>query len=110
LIVASRALKLRRGQSETDVAIRIFLPRSDDGNWSCRYEIDWPEGLHKGVAHGQDSVQALLLALKGIGSKLYTSNYHKAGSLKSADSWEGYGFPVPHNIRDLLIGDDAKYL
>jgi hypothetical protein len=26
------------------------------------------------------------------------------------DNWSGYGFPVPGNIRDLLAGDDKKYL
>jgi hypothetical protein len=29
---------------------------------------------------------------------------------KKSDARKGYGFPVMPNIRDLLIGDDAKYL
>jgi len=45
-----------------------------------------------------------------IGSEIYTSDYHKSGHLSSHESWRGYGFPVPQNLRDLLIGDDAKYL
>lgn len=109
MVVASRSLKLRRGERDIDIAIRVFSPRLDGDHWSCRYEIDWPEGTRKGVAHGHDSVQALLLALNIVGSELYTSDYHKAGSLRSADAWKGYGFPVPQNLRDLLIGDDAKY-
>jgi hypothetical protein len=102
-------LKLHEGESATEIVVRVFAPRPDGAHWSCDYEIDWPEGTRKGAAHGFDSVQALLVALNFIGSELYTSDYHKAGSLAFAGSWKGYGFPVPQNLRDLLIGDDAKY-
>jgi len=110
MLVASRSLELRGESTETEVEIRIFVPRFESDHWSCGYEIDWPEGTRKGEARGHDSVQALLLALELVGSELYTSDYHKAGNLASGDSWNGYGFPVPRNLRDLLIGDDAKYL
>jgi len=110
MIVASRSLKLRQGKSDKDVAVRIFSPQPDQNHWSCAYEIDWLEGTRKGAAHGFDSMQALILALNMIGTEIYTSEYHKAGDLSSGDSWKGYGFPVPQNLRDLLIGDDAKYL
>jgi len=55
-------------------------------------------------------VQALELALKMIGSEIYTSEYHKAKMLTWEKPGNGYGFPVPQNMRDLLEGDDAKYL
>jgi len=110
MIVASRSLKLRQAEREADVGVRIFAPRPDQSHWSCEYEIDWPEGVRKGAAHGHDSVQPLHLALNTVGAELYTSDYHKTGVLSSNDSWKGYRFPVPKNIRDLLIGDDAKYL
>jgi len=110
MIVASRSLTLRQQEGSVAVEVRIFAPQPDQGQWSCAYEIDWPERTRKFAAHGADSMQALTLALSMIGSEIYTSNYHKSGSLSSADSWKGYGFPVPKNLRDLLIGDDAKYL
>ena len=110
MLVASRSLKLRRETADAEVEIRIFAPQFESDHWSCKYEIDWPEGIRKGAAHGHDSVQALHLALEMVGSELYTSDYHKAGDLTSGDSWNGYGFPVARNLRDLLIGDDAKYL
>jgi hypothetical protein len=110
MIVASRFLKLRLSEKDVDVEVRIFSPRADQDHWACDYEIDWPEGMRKGAAYGYDSVQALHSALNLVGAELYTSDYHKAGKLASVDSWKGYGFPVPKNIRDLLIGDDAKYL
>src|SRR5579863_3720134 len=110
MIIASRKLKLRQGEIDTDVTVRIFAPRPDQNHWSCAYEIDWPEGTRKRTARGHDSVQALHHALNAVGAELYTSEDHKAGVLSSNDAWKGYGFPVPKNIRDLLIGDDAKYL
>ena len=54
-------------------------------------------------------MQALILALNMIGSEIYTSDYHKLGNLRSSDPWQGYGFPVPKSLRDLLEGDDATY-
>ena len=110
MIVATRMLKLRQKESDADIAIRIFAPRPDGNHWSCAYEIDWPEGTRKFAASGLDSMQALILALNMIGSEIYTSDYHKAGNLSSGEAWEGYGFPLPQNLRDLLIGDDAKHL
>jgi hypothetical protein len=110
MIVANRILKLRRDGTDTDVAIRIFSPRPDQDHWMCEYEIDWPEGMRKFAAHGLDSVQALELALKMIGSEIYTSEYHESKMLSWEKPGRGYGFPVPNNMRDLLEGDDAKYL
>ena len=56
-----------------------------------------------------DSVQALLLALQAIGAELYRSEHHLSGRLLWEKEGGGYGFPVPRNIRDLLVGDDAIY-
>ncbi|OYW33318.1 MAG: hypothetical protein B7Y12_20930 [Rhizobiales bacterium 24-66-13] len=62
------------------------------------------------VAHGFDSVQALVIAMQMIAADIYTSSYHEAGQLLFRPDWKGYGFPVTHNMRDMLTGDDAKYL
>lgn len=113
MIIAERSLKLRRAQNgtdETNVPICIFAPQQGQGHWSCRYEIGWPEGLRTGCAVGFDSVQALLFALEMVGAEIYTSDYHKAGHLIWTEPQRGYGFPVPQNIRDMLVGDDARYL
>ena len=110
MLVASRSLKLRQVKVETDVAVRIFAPQPDQEHWSCGYEIDWPEGGRKFAADGHDSMQALILALKMIGTEIYTSDYHKSGNLMWDEPGQGYGFPVAHNIRNLLEGRDAKHL
>jgi|SRR5580700_7750835 hypothetical protein len=110
MIVASRSLKLRQGQGDIAVAVRIFAPQPDQSEWSCAYEIDWPEGTRKFAILGFDSMQALLLALQMVGTEIYTSDYHKLRNLSWDKPGQGYGFPVAHSIRDLLEGDDAKHL
>jgi hypothetical protein len=69
-------------------------------------------GLKKVERHGTgiDAVQVMMHALKMIRAELYTSDYHRSRRLEwLAPRW-GHGFPVPNNIRDLLIGDDRTFL
>jgi hypothetical protein len=107
--IATRILSVRQGDQDTRVSIRIFAPEASKQNWSCRYEIAWPDGTRKMAAGGVDSVQALRLALQMIGAEIYTSEYHKSGNLIWHETGRGYGFPVASNLRDLLQGDDAKF-
>jgi hypothetical protein len=44
-----------------------------------------------------------------IGAHLYFSDYHKTGCLYFEKQGSGYGFPVPKNARDMLIGDDRTF-
>jgi hypothetical protein len=44
-----------------------------------------------------------------IGAELYSSKYHDAGQLVFERENGGYGFPVANGLRDLLVGDDAKF-
>jgi hypothetical protein len=105
--IASRILRLRRGGVQDEVPIQIFAPRPDGRAWSCQYEIGWPGGARRRSIFGLDGVQALLLAFEAIGAEIYTSDHHASGQLLWEREGRGYGFPVPQNIRDLLIGDDA---
>ena len=108
-MIATRTLKLQREKDVFEIAIRIFAPEGSGRSWSCRYEIDWPEGRQVIDAWGIDSVQAILLAFQMIGADIYTSTYHKSGRLLFEAAGQGYGFPVPESIRDLLIGNDRTY-
>lgn len=111
MVIARRTLTILKDGATHPVEVRIFAPVEDDRCWGCRLQIDWPHGMRDFIAHGHDSVQALLLALDLVGVYLYTSGYHEDGHLQSlGPDWVGYGFPVPHNLRDLLIGQDAEYL
>ena len=38
------------------------------------------------------------------------SSYHDSGKLFVEKPGDGYGFPVAPTLRDLLQGDDLKYL
>lgn len=110
MIIATRSLTLKMETGEVEVPIRIFAPqKSQNGSWTCRYEIGWPEGQWAMDAAGFDAPQALVIALKMIGSEIYASNYHKAGRLWWDRLGGGYGFPISPSLRDLLEGDDAKF-
>ncbi len=109
--IASRVLTLRDGNKDLQIPIRIFAPeKSPDGSWFCRYEIDWPDKNHALNVGGIDSAEAIVLALQMIGAEIYSSSYYKAGKLFFDKPGNGFGFPVVPTYRDLLQGDDAKYL
>lgn len=109
--IAERVLKFRDANGEAEIPVVISLPEQEsDGAWFCQCEIGWPEGKWSTRAGGVDSIQAIQMAMQLIGTRLYVSEYHEAGKLYFEKPGNGYGFPVPISLRDLLIGDDAKYL
>jgi hypothetical protein len=108
--IATRTITLRDSGRDIDIPIRVLAPVQREARaWSCHYEIDWPEGKEARDIWGYDSVQAILLTFQAIGADIYTSSYHKSGNLFCERFGDGYGFPVPNNMRDLLEGDDTKY-
>jgi hypothetical protein len=107
MLIGTRLLRMRTGDTDTEVAIRLFMPEENDDTWWCRYEIDWPNGKKAGAAAGADSIQSIFLALQMIGVEIYTSPHHKSGNLTWSAPGQGYGFPVPENVQDLLEGADA---
>jgi hypothetical protein len=114
MIIANRSLHLQQDGRDVEVPVRVFAPQPDGNAWSCTYEIGWPGETRRSSCVGSDSMQALMLALHMIGTEIYTSDFHKSGVLnwdnsKDSKSWKGYGFPVPVTLRDLLVGDDAKF-
>src|SRR5262245_51366611 len=108
MIIATRVLKLHRPAGNVEVPIRIFAPERVAVDWSCEFEIDWPDQTIAMKAGGVDSVQALLLAMQMIGAFLYSSDHHKSGDLMWDKPGRGYGFPITNGLRDMLIGDDKK--
>jgi hypothetical protein len=106
MLIATRQLSVRVEDDDVALEVRLFKPISENGAWSCPYEIDWPSGTRRSRAVGADAVQAILLAFQKIGTELYMSDYHKNGQLSRAHASSGYGFPVPRNVRDILVGED----
>lgn len=107
MIILNRTLVYTSSDKNFNVNITVSLPIRGKRDWSCAYEITWPDKPRRGFGYGIDSAQAMILALQAIGTDLYTSDYHRSGQLRWGAPGSGYGFPVPSTIRDLLIGDDA---
>jgi hypothetical protein len=112
MIMATRYLKLRsENEPEVEIPIRIYLPeQTGERAWSCKFEIEWPDRTTSMSAGGVDGTQALFIALQLIGTTIYASEYHESGNLFHDRPGSGYGFPVAPTMREMLIGDDAKYL
>lgn len=91
------------------IVIQISAPVARDGAWWCDYEIGWPSGTQMSAGAGSDAVQAMFLTMEKIGAEIYTSVEHREGRLVWHKPGNGYGFPVPKNIRHMLVGDDASY-
>jgi len=109
MVIANRILNFSGENGKIQIPIRIFAPERNGAEWSCRFEIDWPDSKRKTAAVGLDSVQALVLAVQMIGSEIYATSYHKSGKLFLEAPGRGYGFPVTAGLRDALVGDDTKY-
>jgi hypothetical protein len=108
MIILTHVLYLRMEEREARVEIAVHKPTFTELDWSCRYEIDWPSGRVVRDVFGDSAVQALVLALQFVGTDLYTSDFHRDGRLRAyAGPSDGYGFPVPPNLRDMLVGVDA---
>jgi hypothetical protein len=87
--------------------IAVGAPRrAPDGGWFCTYSIGWPDGARLGEGWGLDSAQAILLTMRRIGADLYASPHHASGALVWEKPADGYGFPVPDGLKDMLIGSD----
>jgi hypothetical protein len=106
--LAHRVLKYIDNRSISEIIISISAPLQAEGSWYCEWSIGWPHGVRTARAYGVDGVQALRLTLEMIGSELYSSPYHSSGNLYFETLHRGYGFPVPANMRDVLIGDDKS--
>ena len=100
-ILAERILDISDGGK---VTVIVGIPQKHGDDSVCIYKIVGIGDECVRHAMGIDALQALQLALKAIGTDLYTSEEAKAGVL----SWEGelvkgdLGFPVPDIIKDLF--------
>ncbi|MEE7493981.1 DUF6968 family protein [Methylobacterium oryzae] len=109
MVIGARVLTIRDPDGDVPVPVRLCAPEYADGHWICRYTIDWPEQPRDSCGAGADALQALHLAMQKIGFDLYASAAHKAGILMWEKRGDGYGFPIPKNGRDLLVGADKTF-
>jgi hypothetical protein len=110
MLIAERHLEIAEADGTvTKVPVCLFSPEGSNKQWSCRYTIGWPDGTYSGAGYGVDQFQAIILTLQKIGTDIYFSDYHKTGRLYFEKQGSGYGFPVPKNARDILVGDDKRF-
>ena len=65
-----------------ELVVRFHMPaRAPGGEFQCRWSIDWPTGEVAHRACGEDGVQALMLAMRSVHSKLVQSEAYKSGQL-----------------------------
>ena len=94
-----------------DVPVVVSEPmREQASGWFCRYTIGCPDRPRTCEGWGIDPVQAGYLTLETIGAELYTSAAHAEHRLTWLEPGDGYGFPVPRNLRGDLIGSDRLFL
>ena len=104
IVIAERELDSADGRT---VQVLIGQPQpfpEEGGDYYCPFQIT---GIGNDmVMHlaGVDSVQALLLALKMIGARLYTSDEGRAGTLTWLEH-RNLGFPVVPYLQDLVPTD-----
>jgi hypothetical protein len=109
-MIATRVLRLSLPAGEVTVTVELGPLDGSGKSWRCGYGIDWPSRPRRHIAHGVDAIQAIHQALLMVGTELYTSDYHAKGQLSWEKAGDGYGFPVPASIRDVLVGADREFL
>ncbi len=50
----------------TELTCRFYRPQFDGQDFSCRYEIGWPDGPRSRNVWGVDGIQSLLLAMQSL--------------------------------------------
>lgn len=97
--LAERELELRDASGVVRaVVVRIGRPeKTEQGFWTCAYQIAGATGagvVDESAAHGEDGMQALILALQKIGEDLA-----HIGRTRGSLTWLGeaeLGFPRVH--------------
>jgi hypothetical protein len=69
------------------VTLTIGCPQQADSNseWSCRFEVQTPERDYSHCAYGEDSLQALQLALRAAAAYMEQMNNGLGGDLRWLD-------------------------
>ncbi|MEE3627090.1 hypothetical protein UCD39_24450 [Nitrospirillum sp. BR 11752] len=60
------------------LAVRFYRPElGPEGDFSCRWVIDWPDGPAGGVIFGLDGIQALMLSMRHARAHLIESDAYR---------------------------------
>lgn len=99
-VIATRRLQL----DDSDV-VEVFVGRPTEDleglSFGCQIQIKGLGPSRVIRIGGEDSMQALFLALQAIGARLCTSSEAKAGRLQWLGQRCPFGFPLADSIADL---------
>jgi hypothetical protein len=99
-VIASRFLELRHEDgTSSPVVVRIGRPRRDDVDYRCDYEVEGLSEVRALHVRGIDDVQALWLALVGVGVELRSSDEGKAGRI-TFNGKADLGFPSADQLTE----------
>ena len=81
--IAERVLELAVGDAATPVHVRLERPHLHDSgsNWVCSYQIESEDFHRRRAVHGEDSMQALQLALSALALELDMLKENMGGTL-----------------------------
>lgn len=82
---------------------RFFRPEPDQGDFMCRYEIDWPGKPWRGAGYGVDAIQAQLLATQNAHIQMIVHR-DKTRAKLLLDGNEDLSLPLAETLRDLSPG------
>lgn len=67
---------------DAQVVARFYTPKSETGGeFRCRWSLSWPGREVLGSAPGEDSVQALTLAMRSVHEELIADEAYRSGKL-----------------------------
>ena len=94
-VIATRQLELV-GEPATEVLVKIGKPElSEHNDYCCRVQVSGVGEEHVHGIVGMDSVQALQLAMRYVGTHLQRQNTQCGGRLRWGDAPKGwFGFPI----------------
>jgi len=111
MVIASRVLTLRNGNDETEIPIRVLAPECEKpGVWGCRYEVDWPEGTHAMTVWGFRFRAGSRPRPENDWRRDLHEQLSQGRQLVLGRARKRLRLPVVPTLRDLLQGDDLKYL
>jgi len=75
--IATRELSVRDDAgTEQPLRVQLYAPTPDGPCWACVYELSAPVSV-RAYAYGEDSLQALTLALHAVQAHLRTPDLHQ---------------------------------
>jgi len=89
--------------TQEKMVAKLFAPEesASANSWICRFEIGSPIDYALNI-HGASSLQAIILAIKGISATLYSSDVYKEGQLGVFGEFGGdLTIPAPNVFLDV---------